>query len=117
MAIVWPVTIPDEFMDDGFAESPPDNSIRSQTDIGPPKIRRRSTAGIRPIVGQQKMTSAQVATLDTFYVTTTQSGSLDFEKKNPRTGSTVNMVFSKPPRYRPAGGDYWFVDLELEQLP
>jgi len=113
----WPVTLPQKFSADGYDESAPDNVIRSKPDTGPDKIRRRTTANIRPYKTTLRMTGAQVDTLDAFYVTTLLSGSLAFDWQEPRSGSTKSFRFVSAPKYSPRGGDFWNVALDLEQLP
>jgi len=112
----WPVTLPDYVLQDGYLEQPPENTIRTKMDVGPPKARRRATSAPRPIKCRQHMTAAQVVTFDTFYVTTLKSGSLPFEWQHPRTGSTVNFMFTEPPSYTPIGAEF-YVDMSLEVMP
>ena len=73
----WP-TLPAPLINT-FKESTPDNLLRSSTDKGPAKIRRRSTAGVRPISFTLHLTPAQVNTLEIFYVTTLVSGAQEFD--------------------------------------
>jgi len=82
-----------------YKESPPNNSIRSNMETGPDKIRRRSTAAIRPISFMLFLTEDQIDILDDFYVTTLYSGSLSFNLVHPRTGATVEARFVQPPEY------------------
>jgi hypothetical protein len=100
-------------MQQGFKESPPDNTIRTKMEVGPPKMRRRGTGAPRPINGQCYMTAAQVVTFDTFYDTTLYSGSLRFDWKNPRTGVSKELRFTAPPVYTPMGEGY-IVAMSLE---
>ncbi len=113
----WPGTLPQKFSADGYDESPPDNLIRSKPDAGPAKVRRRTTANVRPYKTSLRMTSAQLDTLDTFYVTTLVSGSLAFDWQEPRSLSTKSFRFVSKPKYQAQGGDFWNVALDLEQLP
>jgi len=113
----WPATLPALLQISGLSETPPNNVIRTKMEIGPAKMRRRSTSGPRPISGEQILTTAQVATLDTFYVGTLIDGTTAFDWTHPRTGAAVEMRFVSPPTYAPAGGDYWRVMLKLEILP
>ena len=118
MAQTWPGTLPTKFLEGTYKESPPDNSIEQSMDVGPPKRRKVTTAGIRSVSGQMYMTTAQVATFDTFYDTTCASGALSFDGlDNQRNGATVDHVFMAPPRYSIAGLDGYFVDLSLGELP
>ena len=114
----WPGTLPVIPLVEDFSESPPDVLIRTQMDAGPARVRPRYTAGVRPIMGKIRCTKTQVATLDTFYVTTLVFGSLPFDWISGRTGATVSYRFTKPPQYKPEGTkDLWTVTLELEVMP
>lgn len=113
----WPATLPQLPMASGFSESPPDTTVRTKMDAGPAKVRRRFTANVRPIKASFLMTTAQIADLDTFYVTTTVGGSASFTWIDPRTSSSKSFRFMAPPEYNLTSGDYWSVSLQLEQLP
>ena len=112
----WPGTLPDDFLVDAFSETLPDNTIRSKVEYGPAKLRRRATAAVRPIEGQLYMTTAQVATHDTFFVTTLKYGSLAFDWTHPRTGSSKSFRYVGVPNYSPSGIN-WIAALVLEILP
>lgn len=116
---VWPVTLPQSVLVQGYSETPPQLSIRTDMDAGVAKVRRRFTSSIRPIECNTLLTAAQVATLDAFYLSTLEGGALRFEWNHPRTGATVEMRFMEPPQYTPAGGGvtYFNVSLKLEVMP
>ncbi len=62
---IWPVTLPQRFLaEPGVEETMPDIVIETEMDAGPPKIRRRYTAGYRHVTGSLKLTRAQRTTLD-----------------------------------------------------
>ena len=63
------------------------------------------------------MTTAQVATFDTFFVTTLTDGTISFTWTHPRTGAGATLRFVEPPVYVPVGGDYWKAVIKLEILP
>ena len=113
----WPSTLPQIPLENGFSESPPDTTIRTKMDAGPAKIRRRFTANVRPISLSFILRKAQIATLDTFYTTTTLSGSAPFSWLSPRTSSPESFRFTAPPEYVKISGDFWAVSLKLEQMP
>lgn len=114
--ITWPNTLPQDFLIEGYSESPPDNLIRQPMEIGPEKVRRRQTSAIQPINALQYMTTAQLAYLQTFYITTSYYGALAMDLPHPRTGSTVEARFSKPPSYAKRGMG-WIVSYSFEILP
>lgn len=100
-----------------FTESPADNSISTSMDIGPAKKRRRSTVAPKPMAFTLLLTRAQVATLFTFYETTTFSGVDSFTIEHPRTLATVTARFTAPPSCREREGVIWDTSISLEILP
>jgi hypothetical protein len=114
----WPVSLPQRPLVQGFSEQAPDTLIRTQMEAGPPKVRRRFTAGIRTMGLQLHLTSEQVETLDGFHDATLQGGALAFDWVHPRTGSAITCRFAEPPGYAPiARGRLWTASLKLEILP
>lgn len=115
----WPPSLPPlAAVDDrSYGESPPDVVLRSATDVGPAKLRRRTTAGVRPLTCTLPLTAAEVATLDTFYIATCAGGALAFDGVHPRTGAAVTLRFTRPPRYTGDGNDNWTAAFALEVLP
>ena len=101
---------------DGYRESPPDLVMRSSMDTGPDKIRRRSTAGVRPVTMSLFLTDAQQVILDAFFVTDTGHGAFSFIFVSPSTGNTENANFVGPPEYA-RNGPMWNVAVNLEILP
>lgn len=116
MATSWPGNLPAYFSKEGFNESTPDNLLRTEMDVGPPKVRRRQTAAPYQINTQIVMTTAQLADFRTFYMVTLKSGSLPFTKAHPRSGASTDFRFVSPPSWIPHGVD-WTVSIVLEVLP
>lgn len=110
----WPLTLPQTFWVEGYQESWPDNTIRQPMEVGPPKVRRRQTNAPVPIHCSHIMTTAQLAYLDTFFVTTTSYGSTAFDLPHPRTSATVSARFMQPPSFSPYGGGNWRVNYVFE---
>lgn len=119
MAIpIWPGGLPQKLELAGFSETFPSISIETSMDAGPKKKRRKFTASVRDIAGQQIMTNAQVELLRTFYNDTTAGGSIRFDWVDPRDDSSVvEMRFKSPPKIQSFGGDAFQVQLALEILP
>lgn len=119
MTDAWPVTLP-QCLNVGYSEGLADNLIETQPDAGPPISRRRSTAGVRPLSGQMKMTRAQIATLKTFVHTTLMEGALPFTFDDPTaTGGTLLVKFVKGslPSWQQIGGGVYMVSISLTVLP
>ncbi len=112
----WPGSLPALPLLRGWQETAPDTIIRSTVDNGPAKLRQRFTAGVRPFQFGLLLTAAQVATLDTFYVTTLAGGSLPFDWTNARTGGAVSYRFVSPPAYT-SHDQFYHAALSLEVMP
>jgi len=112
----WPNTLPNFFQVKGFIETGAVNAIRSTMDVGPDKLRRRTTTGIRNHVGNMWLTTTQYTTLRTFFEDTISFGVISFTM-NDAHGTNRTFRFIRPPRYTTIGPDNWQVKLELEELP
>jgi len=113
----WPSELPQALLVDGYSQAAADNVLRTPMDQGPDKVRRKQTSGPRPVSGSIIVTTAQLATYKTFYVTTLLGGSLRFSHVDPDDGTTaVEMRHTAPPSWSPAGLR-WRVALALEILP
>lgn len=120
MAVIqWPSTLP-QVPQKGFTESVGVNVIRSATDAGPAKQRRRAS---RPSEMSLNflMTTAQTQTLETFVKDTT-SGVKRFTFPHPRLYTPVDV------RIVPGSGGeyfnlqyvapgYWSTSIKFEILP
>jgi len=109
--VAWPATL--EVNRDGYSETKPKRSMRSPMEIGPAKVRKRSSMAIRPVKLSLFLTEAQTVTLDDFY---DDNESLVFDFVNPRTGVTERARFTSEPDYA-ARETMWDVSIEMELLP
>lgn len=112
----WPAGLPQDFLQDGYSDSPPDVLIRTEMDAGPAKVRRRMTSNVRPITASITVTSAQLDTFESFFNTTLSGGVSRFNYTHPVHGA-VEMRFSGVPSYAKIGGDRWRIDMALEVMP
>lgn len=121
--IVWPPSLPQSPMLEDLVEQPPDLALRSSVDRGPAKVRLRSLADVTRFSIGLKLTRAQVATLDTFYRTTSAGGTLAFEWIHHRTGNQIDYRFTEPPAFKPlaprqsGATEYWRADFAIESIP
>jgi len=118
MANVWPVadSFPQKPLASSAVERDPDLALRTQMDVGPPKVRCRSTAGYENHKYTFVMTSTNKAAMKIFYATTCSYGSEIYEWDHPETAATENWRFIKPPEYKYLEGNY-LCTVELEMLP
>lgn len=119
MVDVWPVGLPQNVLVNGYSEAVGDGLLEYQPETGPSISRRRSTANPRPIAMSFELTSAQIATLRTFYETTLIGGSLPFSFPGITEAVTYLVKFQKSgiPKWTSLGGDYYSVSMSVWVLP
>ena len=93
MATPWPTTLPQCPVLNGFSEQKQPNVASFLPDVGPPKLRRRSTAAGWATDVAFRMTNAQVLTFNTFYETTLFDGTLPFDWAHPITKVNYSWMF------------------------
>jgi hypothetical protein len=114
----WPATLPQLLLVEGYADGVADGRIISNTDAGPPKVRRRSSAMPRPVQGRMIMDTDQLADLRDFVDNTLIGGALPFNFPDPVDGSTVIVLFADSlPVWSAYGADTWNVNLSLWIMP
>lgn len=120
VAIAWPAELPQSFLR-GTARRPyADNRIRSETGIGPGKVRRRSASAAGKLSGQMMLNLAQRQALRTFFENTTGGGVLPFTFPDPDGGAALDCRFDPekdPPAPEHVSRAVWRVTIELEILP
>lgn len=103
----------DKILRDNFVESPPERTIRSNMDVGPAKVRRRTIAAVTPVSFSMYLTTDEWTTLYNFYLA---NDALVFNFVHPRTNQTVRARFAEVPT-----GSFnetlWNVDVKLEIMP
>lgn len=112
----WPSSLP-RLLAPGYSESPQDQTLRTEMDAGPAKVRRRFSAAVTEQQIRLLLTDAQLATFESFWDTDLAGGALSIDWDDPRTGSAVHV--------RPVGRytvtmqsvDYWWVSFVGEVLP
>lgn len=113
----WPNTLPAYPLLDGFHETVPKTTIRTDMEQGPAKVRLRTTTAVRVMTLGYLMNKAQVTALETFYLATLQGGALAFDFTHPRSNGIISCRFTKPPEYTTSNGNFFKVSMELEALP
>lgn len=115
---VWPGSLPKQLV--GVTDSRTANLVRTETDGGPAKVRRRFTAVPRDVQTPMVFTAAQRATFDTFYITTLNDGADKFDWTDPVDNATKTFRFKAPPSFSlftNVNGKNYRTTLDLELLP
>lgn len=94
--VSWPASLPDDFLSNGYTETPGENVLREETEVGPSKTRRRSTVEPVQVSGTVSMTRAQFQIWDRFYKDTLVYGTVPFAMKS-LDGTLRSMYVIQPP--------------------
>jgi hypothetical protein len=114
----WPSSLPCIPTLDSYAETFAETALRTSMEVGPAKVRRRISANVKPLSSAiDRLTSANVDTLETFYQTTLLGGTEEFDYVHVRTGATVSCRFVKPPKITARKPPGYRADLDLEIMP
>jgi hypothetical protein len=79
VAVRWPSTLPQFMSVDGYTEGLSDGRLVLPMDAGPPKIRRRTTAAIRPVSVSSQMPVGQKERFRRWWEEDTEGGTAVFE--------------------------------------
>lgn len=114
----WPVSLPQAPLVDGYGETPPNLIVRSQTEVGWAKTRRRASAGPTRITAVYAMSGTQLAAFESFLAGDIADRTQAFDWPQPRAGATASVRIVEPPQIIPAAGaNRWRVGLTLELMP
>lgn len=113
---VWPSTLPKP-NPDGYQEVMPSNTIRSEMDVGPAKVRKRATSATTKYRLNFEMDNTDVNTLETFFTTTINDGVDTFTMDDPRNGTSETFRIVSPPETVALTGVWFRVSVNMEKLP
>lgn len=120
MALSWPGSLPEDFLEAGYAEGLAENTIRS-SDYGGfiTEVRRRSTASPFPVAGEMVMDTDQW-NIFFAYFSELADGALTFNLPAQGSGSDelIDWVcrFTEPPTRTYLALDVWRVAFKIEVL-
>lgn len=117
-APVWPSTLPQRPLSDGFSRQPRDPVLGFDTEVGPGKRRTRSGFRIYDVAATFRLNSAQLTTFNTFFETTIGFGAKVFTWVDPLDNVSHRWRFnrSKPYSMSNRGGDITDVACNLERI-
>ena len=114
---VWPESLPQNFSAADYTDTLADNTVRSEMDSGPAKVRRVSTSKPSTLSGTMVMTTAQWNEFVAFRRDTLREV-LSFEFPNPEDDGETTLIVrltSAPSRTQWVPG-VWRVNLQMEVL-
>lgn len=112
----WPSTLPSP-SPGGYQEILPDNTIRTEMEVGPPKVRKRATSAPTQYSLSFEMDNTDVNTLETFYRTTINEGADPFTMDDPRNGTSETFRVVTAPEISALSPVYYRVNINMEKLP
>lgn len=89
---VWPAGLPQMPLWDGWSETIRNQTVETPMDVGPAKVRRRTTVDIRDITACYKLTDAQKTTFVSFLNDTLAGGALRMDWPHPILGTKVARI-------------------------
>lgn len=114
----WPSTLPQRMLVNGYQTGLGDGRLRSSTDAGVAKLRRRFSAVPRPLSGSIMATAEQLETFKTFVEDTLKGGVLPFTfPAQGEDGTWTCQIGQNAPTWSASGPDVWTISLDLVILP
>jgi len=116
----WPTSLPQKPLAESYQEAQESQLVRSSTETGPAKQRRRFTARVDTFSCRFLMDESQVVTFKDFFNNTLEGGALSYDWEDPRTGNTRNFRFRGSGDTAPfsiegtRSGELYYVSVELE---
>jgi hypothetical protein len=117
VAATWPVTLQQLVNEEGFAYTVGETAIRTESDVGPAKVRRRFTKSVDSVSVTINITQDLYPTFRDFHDITLNGGVLPFDFENPLTGTLEEFRFSGPYQIRSIGAGNFIVSMVWERLP
>lgn len=127
---IWPPSLPQSPITNGYKENMPSNLIRSDADYGPAKVRRRGGAKPVTVTASYILSTKEVEILDAFVYDSIGGGAICFDWPRPRFSKTkdsggryvrARIVPSSDGLYIKSNVgntvDHWQIDLKLEIFP
>ena len=118
MAEQWPAALQQYLNQEGFGLKKGKQTIRSETETGPAKVRRRTTKSVDQMTGSIIIEGKDdFDTFENFYDTTLGAGVLPFEFAHPITLVVEEWRFVGEYQYTTLGSDKFRIGMTWEKLP
>lgn len=113
----WPAQLQTLLNQESFNFSFGDTNVRSDVDVGLPKVRSRYTKAIDSVSATIRIDYDDFITVQDFYRTTLINGTQTFAYNHPLTGEAAEWRFIEPPNIEPMGGRVFQVTMKWEKIP
>jgi hypothetical protein len=113
-ALAWPAGLPD--CAQSWEEKDIPVTVRTQMEVGPPKVRRRFTRTMRAVQVGFTMDHAQAMALRDFFEIDLQGGVLEHSFRHPFRGDVESFRFVEAPTITAEGALACVVSCSWEQL-
>lgn len=113
----WPSGLQERMDQENFSIEKGETVIRTEMDVGPVKVRRRSTRPIDKVNCSILLTAGQYSVFETFFNTTVNGGTTPFDWVHPITEAAAVFRFSRPPQYSNVGPTVFRAVFQLEIMP
>ena len=114
----WPASLPQSPLAGTFQTVPEATAAVFEPDVGPPRVRRRTSNAGHDMRASFAMTEAQYSTLLTFWKTTLSDGVASFTWLHPVDGTVESFAFAgRPPQIQHRTKNALVVQVALYQEP
>lgn len=117
MAESWPVGVNTNLLQAGFTLQDDPQFIEQSMDVGPPKVRRRSTEAYSSQGCSLYLDETELGLFDTFYNVTLSGGVKYFDFTDQVTSTTRTYRFKSPYKVTPVTGNRYKVDMLWQAQP
>lgn len=113
---IWPSTLPNYVLSDGYRYQQKSMLLRTEMDRGPAKVRRRSTFEPTIHIVRWLMNATELSALETWFENNLDAGVAPFQMAHPITGTTKRFRFRGPYVVADKRAGNYEVSAQLEQL-
>lgn len=117
--VAWPLSLQQYVNSDSFQYQIGDTTIRSETDIGPAKVRRRFTKSVDTMTVSIWVDAAGYSTVYNLFDIDLNGGAGVLLFTHPITLATLRLRFTAPPVFAPvsSGANTFNCVMQFEVLP
>lgn len=113
----WPSTLQPLLNEENFGLTWDDNILRTDMEVGPPKVRRRSTTNVDEFSCSIDLDLNQYSIFENFYKTSLNGGAKTFSFKHPITQLDIELRIKGQVQIRSRGGGNYVALFNVEIMP